>query len=170
MLQLVWVPDHIDCGDLPILDFKGSRLQLAIGFQRDKAGQSVDESGTNKLRAILPEKSCQILVDFHDGLEADDRLNGCRALATTVGIGTDIGRQHRTKRFHVAAARGVEESLGKLETTLFLHLEARSRLADMSARSGSKLAAGSRVASDGGRDFLESQPKHIVQQEGSALE
>src|SRR5262245_16854845 len=111
MLQLVWVPDHIDCGDLPILDFEGSRLQLAIGFQRDEAGQSIDESGTNKLRAILPEKSCQILVDFHDGLDADDRLNGCRALATTVGIGTDIGRQRRTSVFMSPLREALKKAL-----------------------------------------------------------
>jgi hypothetical protein len=37
---------------------------------------------------------------------------------------------------HIAAARGVEKSFGELEATLFLHLEARSRLANMGARPG----------------------------------
>ena len=56
------------------------------------------------------------------------------------------------------------------EATLLVHLEARSRLADMGARAGGELAAGSRVALDGRRDLVESQPEHIVQQEGRPLE
>ena len=82
----------------------------------------------------------------------------------------DIGRQHRAKRLHVAAARSGEEGFGELQATLFLHLEARPRLADMAARAGGELAAGGGVALDGGRDLLEVQPEHVVQQEGRPLE
>src|SRR5260221_14508830 len=114
--------------------------------------------------------SRQIFKDLHDGIEADDRLHGCRTLAAAVRMNTDIGCQHRRKRFHVAAARGGEESLGKLKATLFVDLEARSRFADMAARPGSEPAAGGRITLDGGGDFLKSQPEHIVQQEGRPLE
>ena len=114
--------------------------------------------------------TARYFVDLHDGIEAEDRLQGCRTLAAAVGMDADIGRQHRAQRLHVAAARGGEEGLGKLEATLLFHLEARSRLADMGARAGRELAAGGRVALDGGRDLLESQPEHIVQQEGRPLE
>ena len=91
-------------------------------------------------------------------------------LAAAVRMNTDICRQHGSKRFHVAAARSGEESLGKLKAALFVDLEARSCLADMGARPGSELAAGSGIAPDGGGDFLEPQPEHIVQQEGRPLE
>ena len=66
------------------------------------------------------EKSRQMFMDLHDGLEAEDRLHGCRTLATAVGMDTDIGRQHRSECVHIAAARGGEEGLGKLEATLLL--------------------------------------------------
>src|SRR5262245_63286646 len=112
----------------------------------------------------------QRFVDFHDGFEAQNRLRGRRTLAAAVRMNTDIGRQHRSKRFHIAVARRDEKSLGKLKATLFVNLEARSRLADMEARPGSELTTGSGVTSNGGADFLESQPEHIVKQEGRALE
>ena len=114
--------------------------------------------------------SRQKFVRLHDGIESDDGLHGRRSLAAAVCMDADVGRQHRAERLHVAAAGGGKEGLGKLEATLLLHLEARSRLADMGARAGGELAAGSRVALDGRRDFLESQPEHIVQQEGRPLE
>ena len=109
-------------------------------------------------------------MNLHDGIETEDRLRGCRTLAAAVGMNADISRQHRAKRLHIAAARGGEEGLGKREATLLLDLEARPRLADVAARAGSELAAGRRVALDGGRDLLESQPEHIVQQKGRPLE
>jgi hypothetical protein len=105
-------------------------------------------------------------MDLHDGIEAENWLHGCRPLAAAVGMNTDIGRQHRGKRFHVAAARGGEESLGRLKAAVFVDLEARPRLADMGARPRSELAAGRRITRDGGCDFLEFKPEHIVQQEG----
>lgn len=104
MPQLVRVPHHIDCCDLSVLDFERRRLKFAIGFQRDETGQSVDKTGTNKFRTIFVEPSRQLFVNFHDGIEADDRLYGCRTLAPTISMNTDIGRQHCTKRFHIAAA------------------------------------------------------------------
>src|SRR5512139_4086479 len=170
MPQLVGVPHHIYCGDLSVLDFERGRLKFTIGLHGDESRQSVDESGTNKFRAILPEKIHQIFMDLHDGIEADDRLLGCRTLAAAVRMKTDIGRQYRSKRFHVAATRSGEKSLGKLKATLFVDMKARSRLADMGARPGSKLTTGSGVTLNGGGDFLESQPEHIVQQEGRPLE
>ena len=109
-------------------------------------------------------------MELHDGIEAEDRLRRCRTLAAAVGMDADVGRQHRAERLHVAAARGGEEGLGELEAALLLHLEARPRLADMGARPGGELAAGGRVALDGGRDLLEAQPEHVVQQEGGPLE
>src|SRR5690606_26773164 len=104
------------------------------------------------------------------GLKAENRLHGCRALAAAIGMHADIGRQHRAKRFHIATARSVEEGFGKLEATSFFHLEARSRLADVGARTGGELAAGRRITPDGGGDFLETLPEHVVQQESCSLE
>ena len=63
-----------------------------------------------------------------------------------------------------------KKASASFEPALLLDLEARSRLADMGARSSSKLPAGRRVALDGRRDLLEFQPKHIVQQKGRPLE
>src|SRR6476646_2709761 len=85
MPQLVGVPDHIDCRDLSVLDVECSRLKFAVGLHGDESRQSVDETGTNKFRAILPEKVRQSFMDLHDGIEADDWLHGCRTLATAVG-------------------------------------------------------------------------------------
>ena len=109
-------------------------------------------------------------MKLHDGLESEHRLRGCRTLAAAVGMNTDIGRQHRAQRLHVAAARSGEERLGELEAALLFHLEARSRLADVSARTRSELAAGRRVTLDGRGDLVEVQPEHVVQQEGRPLE
>jgi hypothetical protein len=55
MPQLVGVSHHVDGCDFSVLDVERGRLKLAIGLQRDDAGQTVDETGTNKLRAALPE-------------------------------------------------------------------------------------------------------------------
>src|SRR5215467_13599639 len=132
MPQLVGVSYHIDCCDLSVLDFKRGRLKFAIGLQCDETGQSIDKTGTNQFRAMLPEKIRQRLMDLHDGIEAENRTHGRRTLAAAVRMNTDIGRQHRSKRFHVAVARRGEKSLGKLKATLFVDLEARSRLADTS--------------------------------------
>src|SRR5260221_14453334 len=140
MPQLVGVPHHIDRCDLSVLDFERGRLKFTVGLQGDESRQSVDESGANKFRVILPEMSRQIFMDLHDGIEADDRLHGCRTLAAAVRMNTDIGCQHRRKRYHGAAARRGEEILGKLKATLFVDLEARSRFADMAARPGSEPA------------------------------
>ena len=73
MLQLVGVPHHINCCDLPVFDFERGRLKFAIGLLCDDTGQSVEEAGTNKLRAILREVSRQRFMDLHDGIEAEDR-------------------------------------------------------------------------------------------------
>src|ERR1700704_684411 len=164
MPQLVGVPHHIDCRDLSVLDCERGRRKFTIGLERDETGQSVDETGTNKFRTILPETSRQIFMNLHDGIETEDRLRGCRTLAAAVGMKADISRQHRAKRLHFAAARGGEKGLGKREATLFFHLEARSRLSDASARAGGELAASRGVTLDGLCDLLESQPEHIVQQ------
>ena len=59
MPQLVGVPHHIDRCDLSVLDFERGRLEFAIGFERDETGQSVDETGTNKFRPVLPEKAAR---------------------------------------------------------------------------------------------------------------
>ncbi len=85
-------------------------------------------------------------------------------------LDADVGRQHGAERFHVAAAGGGEKSFGKFEAVLLFHLEARSRLADVSSGAAGELAAGRGVALDGGGDFLEREPEHIVQQKGRALE
>ena len=170
MSQLVWVPHHIDRDDLFVPDFERGGLKLAIGFQGDETRQAVDKPGMNQFRSIGPETSRQIFVKLDDGLEAEDRLRGCRTLAAAVGMDTDIGCQHRTQSLHIAAARGGEESLGKLDAALLLHLEARSRLADMGARTSGELPASGRVTPDGGGDFLEAQPEHVVQQEFRTLE
>jgi hypothetical protein len=61
---------------------------------------------------MLLEKSRQVFKDFHDGIEAEGGLRGCRALAAAVGIKSDISRQHGAKRLHIAAARGGEKRLG----------------------------------------------------------
>lgn len=114
--------------------------------------------------------SCQRFMEFHDGIEAGDGLHGRRTLAAAIGMNADISRQHRGERFHVAAARGGEESIGKLQAAFFLYPEARPRFADMGARAGSELAAGGGVTLDGGRDFLETQPEHVMQQKGRPLE
>ena len=110
MPQLVGVSHHIDCGNLSVLDFKRGRLKFTIGLQCDEAGQSVDETGTNKFRAILPEMRRQRLMDFHDGIEAENRPHGRGTLAAAVRMNADIRREHRTKRFHVAVARRGEEA------------------------------------------------------------
>ena len=55
MPQLVGISHDVDCGDLSVLDFERGRLELAVGLQRDEAGQSIDESGTHEFRAVLPE-------------------------------------------------------------------------------------------------------------------
>ena len=59
MPQLFGVPHHIYSGDFFVLDFERGRLKFTIGLQGQEAGQSVDESGTNKFRPILPELSRQ---------------------------------------------------------------------------------------------------------------
>src|SRR5262249_50069736 len=91
--------NHIDCCDLSVLDFKRGRLKFAIGLQCDETGQSIDETGTNQFRAMLPEKIRQRLMDFHDGIEPENRLHGRRTLAAAVRMNTDIGRQHRQSAF-----------------------------------------------------------------------
>jgi hypothetical protein len=58
--------------------------------------------------------------------------------------------------------RRCEEGFGDLEAALLVDLEARSRLADMNARLGGELTAGGGVASNGGADFVESEPEHFV--------
>ena len=58
-------------------------------------------------------------MELHDGVEPEDRLHGCRTLAAAVRMSTDIGRQHRSKRFRIAA-RGGEEGPGKLKAALFV--------------------------------------------------
>ncbi len=70
-------------------------------------------------------------------------------------MNTDVFRQHRSKRLHVAIARRGEEGLRELKATLFVDLEARSCLVHMGARTGSELTAGSGVTLNGGCDFLE---------------
>ena len=62
MPQLVGIPHDVDRGDLSVLDVERGGLQLAVGLQRDEAGQSVDETGAHELRAILPEMSRQSFV------------------------------------------------------------------------------------------------------------
>jgi hypothetical protein len=69
MPQLVGVSHHVDGCDLSVLDVERGRLKLAIGLERDETGQTVDETGTDKLRAALPKKICQKFVDLHDGIE-----------------------------------------------------------------------------------------------------
>ncbi len=76
---------------------------------------------------------------------------------------------HRTKRLHIAAARGGIKSLGKLKAMLFFHPEARARLAHVAARTGSELATSRGVALDSGCDLPKLQPEHIVQQKSRAL-
>ena len=98
----------------------------------------------------------KIFVGLHDGIEADNRLHGCRTLAAAICMNTDIGRQHRSKRFHIAATRSGEESFGKLKATLFVDMKARSRFADMGARPRCEPTAGSGVALNADGDFLES--------------
>src|SRR5215813_7266178 len=80
MPQLVGVSHHIDCCDLSVLDFKRGRLKFTIGLQRDETGQSVEETGTNKFRAILPEMIRQRLMDLHDGIEAENRPHGAASV------------------------------------------------------------------------------------------
>ena len=86
MPQLVGVPHHIDCCDLSVLDFERGRLKLTIGLLGDEARQSIDESGTHKLRAIHLELSRKMFVHFHHGIESGDGLNGRRSLAAAVGM------------------------------------------------------------------------------------
>ena len=43
MPQLVRISYHVNCRDFSVFDFEGGGLQLPIGFQRNEAGQSVDE-------------------------------------------------------------------------------------------------------------------------------
>ena len=104
-------------------------------------------------------------MHLHHGIESDDGLDRRRSLAAAIGMNADIGRQHSRQRFHVTVPRGGEESLGELEATAFVHLEARPRLTHMGARAGGELAASSRITPDSRPDFVESEPEHIVQQE-----
>src|SRR6185437_3099832 len=101
MPQLVGVSHDIDGRDLSVLDVESGCLEFTVGLQRDETGQSVDESGTNKFRVILPEIISQQLMELHHGIEAENRLQARRTLAAAVRMDTDVGRQHRSKRFHV---------------------------------------------------------------------
>ena len=114
--------------------------------------------------------SDQKLTHLHDGIEADHRLQRCRPLAAAVGVDADVGCKHCAERFHVAVARGGEERFGELHAALSVDFEALSRLAHMAAGAGGKLAAGRRIAADGGGDFVEFHPEHVVQQERRPLE
>src|SRR5689334_6367828 len=113
MSQLVGVPHDVDSGDFSAFDFERGCLKFTIRLQRYETRQTVDESSTNKFRAILSEMNRQNFMDLHDSIEAEDRLHGGRTLAAAVRMNADIGRQHLSKRFHVAVARRGEESLGK---------------------------------------------------------
>src|SRR5262249_31651262 len=119
---------------------------------------------------MLAEVSRQRCMESHCGIETNNGLCGCRSLVATVCVQANVGRQHCAKRFHVAVAGSSKESLGKLEAALFFHLEAWPCLAHMGARAACELATSGRVTLDGRRDFLESEPEHIVQQEGCTLE
>src|SRR6478609_5708918 len=104
MLQLVGVPHHIDCGNLPVLDFERGGRYLTIGLERDETRQSVDETGTNKFGSILPEERRQDFMNLHDRIETEDRLPGGRTLAAAVGMKADVSSQHCAQGLHIATA------------------------------------------------------------------
>src|SRR5580704_7861979 len=143
MLQPVRVSHYINCCDLSVFDLQRGRLEFTIGFERDETWQSIDESGTNKFR--LMEHCRQVLVELHHGIESKDRLCGRRPLAATVGMNTDIIRQHRAEHLHIAAARSGEKGFSERETALLFQLETRPRTANMFARAGGELAARRRL-------------------------
>ena len=60
MPQLVRVSDHVNCRDFSVFDFERGGLQLPIGFQRNEAGQSVDETSANKSRLEQQAADAQI--------------------------------------------------------------------------------------------------------------
>lgn len=66
MPQLVGIPHHIDRRDLSVFDFECGRLEFTIGFQCHETLQSVDETGTNQLRAafwnMVASDSCSFMT------------------------------------------------------------------------------------------------------------
>ena len=62
MSKLVRVPHYVDRCDLSVRDFERGCLEFPVGFLRDEARQSVDETDTNKCRGIFVKKSRQILL------------------------------------------------------------------------------------------------------------
>jgi hypothetical protein len=95
MPQLVRVSHHIDRRHLAVLDLQRGRLQFAVGFQGDEAGEAVDEAGADEFRAVVGEMIGEIAVEFHDLVDAEKRALRGRTLAAAVRVGADVGRQHR---------------------------------------------------------------------------
>src|SRR6266404_4282414 len=74
MLQLVWIAHHINRDNLAVLDLKRSRLKYAVRFDRDKAGQAIDEAIAQHSRHALGEDGSKRSVELHDVVDTDNRL------------------------------------------------------------------------------------------------
>lgn len=101
LAQLVQVPElvgisyDVDGGDLAVLDIERRRLELAIGLERDDAGQSVDEAGTNESRRLPAQQ---------DG-RASDRITAARGFACATGSNAADRSKFRHPRPQAAYSR-----------------------------------------------------------------
>ena len=105
------------------------------------------------------EDSGEADMEFHDLLDAGDRMRRRWALATAVGLDPHIIGKQRAKRLHVAASRGGKESGGDLHPALLFDREARARCADVRSGACGELTACGSLAAERFGDLVEVEPK-----------
>ena len=171
MPQLVGISHHIDCGDLSVLDFERGRLEFAVGLQRDEAGQSIDESGTHKFRAILlevepPDDSCTFMTASNPtiGSMAAGRLPPPSAwtLTSAASIAPSAFMSPLREAVKKASASSRPRCLSTWKRGLASRTWVRARAASWRQAAGSRWMVAATSSN--------SEPEHIVQQEGRPLE